>query len=50
MKNYPSFVITIPPMGSSNIFNIACGPKVEVTISATAYINLKRFKEIKTSV
>jgi len=33
---FPSFVITIPPIGSSNIFNMDCGPRVEVTISATA--------------
>lgn len=33
----PSFVITIPPIGSINIFSIDLGPKVEVTMSATAF-------------
>jgi len=31
-ERYPSLVITIPPMGSRSIFNMACGPRVEVTI------------------
>ena len=32
-------------MGSNSIFSIDCGPKVDVTISATAYEFLKRFKK-----
>lgn len=31
----PSFVITIPPIGSISILSIDLGPRVEVTISAT---------------
>lgn len=34
---FPSFVITIPPMGSRSIFNIDLGPRVEMTISETAF-------------
>ena len=33
----PSFVITIPPIGSINIFIIDLGPKVVVIISAMAF-------------
>lgn len=33
----PSFVITIPPIGSINIFNIERGPNVVVTTSAIAF-------------
>lgn len=33
---FPSLVITIPPMGSSNIFSMERGPKVVITISETA--------------
>lgn len=40
-NSYPSLVITIPPIGSNNIFNIACGPRVDVTIYDTAYDDLK---------
>jgi len=38
IKNYPSLVITIPPMGSMSILSMDCGPRVEVTISETAWI------------
>lgn len=41
---YPSLVITIPPIGSSSILSIAWGPRVEVTIYATAWKYLKIFK------
>ena len=33
----PSFVMQIPPMGSSIIFNMALGPNVLRTIFATAF-------------
>lgn len=32
---WPSFVRTIPPMGSSSIFNMALGPRHDRMISAT---------------
>lgn len=34
--------MTIPPMGSSNIFNMDCGPRVEVTIYETALYKIKK--------
>jgi hypothetical protein len=33
----PSFVNTMPPMGSSNIFSIAFGPKHDRMMSATLF-------------
>merc|ERR1719186_457695 len=33
----PSFVMTIPPMGSINIFNMARGPKHVLTTSPTVF-------------
>jgi len=36
---FQSLVITIPPIGSINIFNIDLGPSVVVTILATAFKN-----------
>jgi hypothetical protein len=33
---FPSLVITIPPMGSKSILSIDLGPRVVLTISATA--------------
>jgi hypothetical protein len=35
----PSLVITMPPMGSISIFNMDLGPRVVVTILATAFLN-----------
>lgn len=39
---FPSLVMTIPPMGSNNIFNIALGPSVVLMISDTAYHKLSK--------
>jgi hypothetical protein len=37
---FPSLVKTIPPIGSRSIFNILFGPRVVLTISATAFAAL----------
>lgn len=34
---WPSFVSTMPPMGSSNIFSIALGPRHDRMMSATVF-------------
>ena len=42
---WPSFVRTIPPIGSSSILSMAFGPRHDLIISATLYATIRSVRK-----